>query len=667
MRKIALTAAVILSLTQVQAQFSYDYLKAADDYFRKGDFYSAAQYYEKFLNTGGKTREQVYRPYTIQSKSKKATVPVSNKEQAVYNTAEAYRLLNYYVKAEPFYQQSIQAGKDKFPLASYWHAVTLRALARYEEAEKAFAGFLNDYTTSDDYSEAARREIANLQFIQKELRKKDLKYYSVQPAGSSDTGAYYAPVWMDENTVLITSTRPEAGSGKNNEYTNRVYRASYTSGSMSGMEKLPLPQPKDVHQGVVTMTPDGNTIFLTRWMMEGAKKTSAIYSSTKSDGKWSEPSMLGAGINEAGFSAQQPYVMPGGKHLIYASDKPGGQGGFDLWMAELDATGKPSNSVNLGAAINTKWDEQAPYYHGASKSLVFSSNGRVGMGGLDFFYAKGEPGNWQEPVNFGYPVNSVKDDIYFASRGTEKNILADVLLSSDRAAACCLQLFSVKRVIPVKQVSGVVVACDSRTPINGAVVTVVDTITNQTVFTKTTDASGTYALTLDAFRPLKVMAATEGYHPGALSFAAPADEEANALSNPELCLSRIIVEGTKEVLDNVYFEFNKATVLEESHASLDKLVRLMNDNPNAVVEIGGHTDDKGGDAYNQRLSEARAQAVVEYLVSQGIDRSRLMAKGYGKSQPIAPNKSANGSDNPAGRDKNRRTEFKVLKNDNQQN
>jgi outer membrane protein OmpA-like peptidoglycan-associated protein len=163
------------------------------------------------------------------------------------------------------------------------------------------------------------------------------------------------------------------------------------------------------------------------------------------------------------------------------------------------------------------------------------------------------------------------------------------------------------------------------------------------------------------------MAATEGYHPGALSFAAPADEEANALSNPDLCLSRIIVEGTKEVLDNVYFEFNKATVLEESHASLDKLVRLMNDNPNAVVEIGGHTDDKGGDAYNQRLSEARAQAVVEYLVSQGIDRSRLMAKGYGKSQPIAPNKNANGSDNPAGRDKNRRTEFKVLKNDNQQN
>jgi outer membrane protein OmpA-like peptidoglycan-associated protein len=116
-------------------------------------------------------------------------------------------------------------------------------------------------------------------------------------------------------------------------------------------------------------------------------------------------------------------------------------------------------------------------------------------------------------------------------------------------------------------------------------------------------------------------------------------------------------------LDNVYFEFNKAIVLEESHASLNKLVKLMQDNPAMVVEIGGHTDDKGADNYNQRLSEARAQSVVAYLVSQGIEQSRLTAKGYGESRPIAPNKNPDGSDNPAGRDKNRRTEFKVLKNE----
>ena len=126
---------------------------------------------------------------------------------------------------------------------------------------------------------------------------------------------------------------------------------------------------------------------------------------------------------------------------------------------------------------------------------------------------------------------------------------------------------------------------------------------------------------------------------------------------------KIPVAGTTEVLDNVYFEFNKAIVLEESHASLNKLVKLMQDNPAMVVEIGGHTDDKGADNYNQRLSEARAQSVVAYLVSQGIEQSRLTAKGYGESRPIAPNKNPDGSDNPAGRDKNRRTEFKVLKNE----
>ena len=330
-----------------------------------------------------------------------------------------------------------------------------------------------------------------------------------------------------------------------------------------------------------------------------------------------------------------------------------------MWVAELDPQGRPSNPQNLGAVINTKGDEQAPYYHSPSRTLVFSTDGRVGMGGQDLFAAPGTVGNWGEPVNLGYPVNSVKDDVYFLSTGGAKNILENVLLSSDRSAACCLELFSLSKQRPVKQISGLVVACESNEPLAGASLSIVDA-GNQPVFTKVTDASGTYSFTLEDFAPLKANATKEGYRSGALEVGVPRDEETLLLANPAICLSKIPEVGETEVLNNVYYEFNKAYLLEASFASLDKLVAMLKDNPRVTIEIGGHTDSKGADDYNQRLSEARAQSVVDYLVGKGIDKTRLMARGYGETMPVAPNTHADGSDNPEGREKNRRTEFKIL-------
>jgi outer membrane protein OmpA-like peptidoglycan-associated protein len=189
-----------------------------------------------------------------------------------------------------------------------------------------------------------------------------------------------------------------------------------------------------------------------------------------------------------------------------------------------------------------------------------------------------------------------------------------------------------------------------------------DPSSNKTVFTKTTDASGQYSLTLEAFQPLKAVASTSGYNEGSLSFDGSADETLLTLSNPNLCLTKIPEVGTKEVMDNVYYEFSKAIVLEESFAALDRVVEYLIENPTLVVEIGGHTDSKGDDKFNQRLSEARAKSVVSYLVKKGIDKNRVRAKGYGETQPVAPNENADGTDNPEGREKNRRTELKVLKN-----
>jgi OmpA-OmpF porin, OOP family len=657
MKKI-FAAIVFFSCFSANAQFTYDYLKAADNYFKKADYYSAAQYYEKYLDMNNKGKANGFTPYVVQQGKKSGVkTAVSSREQAIYNLAESYRLLNDHIKAEPYYKEAIGFDKTQFPLATFHYATTLRALEKFADAEKQFTDFLAYYTTADEYQEKAQREIQNLQFIQAQLKKADIGSYTVQKfaEGLNATGANYAPVWMNANMLLFTSTRPENTATKNPVFTNRVYQAVYTDGVVGNVGRANLPEAKDMHQGVATITPDGNIMFLTRWTIRDAKKTSAIYTSNKNGDTWSEPVLVDAMINTPGFNAQQPFVMPDGHHLLYASDKAGGEGGFDLWSAEIDGSGKVLSTVNLGKTINTKFDEQAPFFHEPTSTLVFSTNGRVGMGGYDFFYSKGNIGNWNQPVNFGYPVNSVKDDIYFTSRGGARNILEDVLFSSDRSAECCLEMFSLRKTRPVKRISGIITACESGMPLAGVNVAIVDTINHKTIHTQVTDEQGRYEFTLTDFEILTAQASSKGYLTNSMVIRLPADLDAETLVNPALCITKPIV-----VLDNIYYEFNKAILLEESFPSLDKLVNMLNENPTMRIEIGGHTDSKGSNELNQKLSEARAQSVVDYLVSKGIDPARLESKGYGATKPIAPNKNADGSDNPEGRQKNRRTEFKVL-------
>jgi len=660
MKKYFFTVLSVLTATIVQAQFSYDYQRAANNYYAKGDYHSAAVYYEKYLADGKSKGGPAYDPYTVQKMNKQEKAVLMSKQQSIYNLAESYRLLNFHIKAESHYKEAITFDRSAFPLAKFRYATTLRALEKFEDAEKYFKEFLAEYTTDDTYRETAQREVNNIGFIKSQLNRNDLSLYAVKKSGPqlNTTGASYAPVLM--NTAFIfTSTRPDTNTVKNNVYINRIYSGSVKENGVENIEKLPIPQENDIHQGSVTFYSNGNIMYLTRWTIAGIQKKTAIYSSRKNGKTWSEPVMLDAIINTPGSNTQQPFVA--GNILYYASDRPGSLGGFDLWYATLDAAGTPSNPQNLGSTINTKYDEQAPYYHDASGTLVFSTNGRIGMGGYDFFSSKGTAGNWSEPVNFGYPVNSVKDDIYFTSQGTAKNILENIYFSSDRSAECCLELFTLKKTRPLTRISGLVVSCNGNVPINGATVNIIDTVSNKTLFTKVTGADGKYLIEMDEVIPLKAVATAEGYLPNAVHFTKPSVDDI-VLNNPAICLfdAPKDKEGTVTI-DNIYYDFNKATLREESFPVLDQLVSMLNENIDMKLEIGAHTDSKGTDAYNLKLSDARAKSVVDYLISKGIAVDRLESKGYGESKPVADNTNADGSDNPDGRQKNRRTEFKILK------
>ncbi len=331
MKKILLTICAAGCFAFAEAQYAVSYLTAADKYYNRGDYYSAAVYYEKFFEQDSSRRHpQQFNPYTAQQPVKKGNGKLSAKEDAVLHIAESYRLLHYPAKAETYYAKALAFGKEKYPFAYYYYGGVERALGKYDEAGKAFSNFLEVYKVDDAFTSGAKRELQDLAFIQQEL-KKDISLYSINKyAALNDSGANYAPVWMGNDTLLFTSTRTGA-SGATPKYVNRIYLAAYSGETVSNVTMLDMQQPPSLHQGVTAIVPGGKTIFLTRWAVKDGKKNAAIYTSNKLANGWTVPVALDTLVNVPGSSAQQPFVMPGGKFLLYASNRPGGFGGFDLW------------------------------------------------------------------------------------------------------------------------------------------------------------------------------------------------------------------------------------------------------------------------------------------------------------------------------------------------
>ena len=279
------------------------------------------------------------------------------------------------------------------------------------------------------------------------------------------------------------------------------------------------------------------------------------------------------------------------------------------------------------------------------------------MGGFDFYRSQvGADNVLSAPVNLGYPVNSVKNDIYMASTGNAFNYLQNVIIASDRDEDCCMKLYSLSKADFQRTVSGLVVDCKTRQPIGGATVKISDV--GGKTYDLTTDASGNYSVPVDEFKNLNVTASQPGYFNGIIRTYEPDNFEKEVFAMSTICLEPIPQRAIK--VENVYYEFDKASLNPESYPALDSLVQLLNDNPDMRIELSAHTDSKGSDAYNLRLSDGRAKSVVDYLVSKGISKNRLVSKGYGEAQPVAPNANADGSDNPDGRAQNRRTEFRVI-------
>jgi len=654
-----------LFTTVANAQFVTNSKRAADVYFQNKEYYAAAEYYKKALQITADSAGFVV-PYGFENRIKQESPKKDDYEYSVFQLAESLRLYKNFKDAESWYAIAKGFSNPKYILSGFWYGETLRANQKYSEAISAFEEFLSKYKTNDGYLAKGKSEIASCQFALYELRYPRLFDVDKLKNGINDKGSNYAGT-IQKDVFYFTSSRPVSASSKrevltDNEnakvskpetpYLNAIYEASGDPLTQSvTIKKLVTSDGKNKESAAAAFHPNGKAVYITGWTANGDKKIYQLVATPGTGKTWSEPIELAGQVNVKGFNSIQPFVTKDGKFLIFSSNKPGGSGKYDLWYAPLRADGSLGQAVNFGPGINTTEDEQAPYYNTDSKKLLFSANGRVGMGGYDFFESTGDLSSLSEPRNLGFPFNSSKDDLYFTPSADGD---AEGYISSDRESLCCLEVFHVKR--SYLTVKGIVLDCKTSKPLADATITLVD---SSETLTTTTDASGAYIFKVNSNRKLKITAEKASYFSKVLNFTYEDIAGKDTLFSPEICL--LPYDDKPIVLKDVLYEFNKATLTEDSKGKLDYLYTILVDNPTINIELSAHTDSKGTDAYNLDLSDRRAKSCVDYLISKGISTSRMRARGYGESQPVAPNQLANGKDNPDGRALNRRTEFKVIK------
>ncbi|HEV7229922.1 MAG TPA: OmpA family protein [Bacteroidia bacterium] len=482
----------------------------------------------------------------------------------------------------------------------------------------------------------------------------------IQNLGSAVNSSYadYSPVLSaDQNTLFFTSRRPETTGGQKDDegnYLEDIYMSTRTKAGWTKASNIGAPINTDGNEATVGLSPDGQTILI----YKDDNGDGNIYSTTLDGDVWSTPVKLNENINSK-YWEPSAFISADGNTIYFTSNRPGGYGGRDLYTSKRSPEGDWSKAVNMGPSINTPYDEDAPFIHPDGVTLSFSSNGHNTMGGFDIFTSLlSDDGNWSEPVNVGYPVNTTDDDIFYVvSPDSRKAYFTSFRDGGLGEKDNYMVTFLDRKETPLTLMKGIV-NDESGKPAKQVEITVTDNETGQVVgIYHTNSKTGQFLFILTPGKNYNITYQAKGHLFYSENMEIP--KKSNYYEIDRAVSLNPIVVGSKITLNNIFFDFDKATLRSVSNVELKNLVLLLKSNPNLKVEIAGHTDSKGDDAYNQKLSEERAMAVVNRLAAGGISADRMKAKGYGKTMPVAPNKKANGTDNPEGRQQNRRVELKI--------
>ncbi|MCF8359647.1 MAG: OmpA family protein [Prolixibacteraceae bacterium] len=412
----------------------------------------------------------------------------------------------------------------------------------------------------------------------------------------------------------------------------------------------------ETNVGAVSLSADGQWLFFTACNKPGGMGSCDLFFSRKVNGRWMPFENIGAPVNGTSWEAQ-PSISADKQFLYFASNRKGGQGRMDLWRSKisLNADGLPvfSEPENLGEQVNTPQNDFSPFIHADGQTLYFASDGRIGMGGSDLFVTRFNSSYWSGPENLGYPVNSFSDDFGLTVSPTAQTAVfsSDRDISNNSKDLYTFLLPEKFQPLPAGYVKGFVFDETSGQHLEALLeIGLLDQDAKQQVFS--TPSEG-YLVTLTVDRLYSFNINKKGYLFYSHHFNLKTKTELARARQFDIYLTPIKI-GQKVVLNNLFFDFDSYQLQEESFAELDQLVLFLRKNPKVEIEISGHTDNVGDEAYNQSLSENRAKVVVAYL-EKTVSENRIKFKGYGATQPESDNES------DEGRALNRRCEMKILK------
>ena len=607
---IALT---FLSITTIDAQDKSS--KKADKQFSKLEFVKAAESYKKIINNG------------------------KSSDYVVAQLAECYYNIFNTVEAEKWYATLAEDSSD--PDIIFKYSQMLKANGKYKLSNK----WMNKFVELRPADNRATSYLKNPNYLPKIISKG--KRFNVQ---NLDINSEYSDFGgtINNNKLYITSSRNTVGLfdlgrwitqrinyGWNNEPYLDIYSFDVTeSGSYLNEDYLGSNINTKYHEGLASFDNEGN-MYISRESFyeneyvkdpESNNITSliGIYKITKG-----EKNVVALNINSVEYSVKNPSVSSDGKTLYFSSDMPGGFGNFDIYKGDIDEQGNINNVENLGQKVNTEGQEMFPFI-GDKNNLYFSSDSQLGLGGLDVFFTKEVDGKWASVRNVGIPVNSNADDFAF----NMNEATGEGFVSSNRSGGKGSDdIYSIKRLIPICDVLLTANVMDAKTKLGiGSATTSISDNEGNIASTKTSSNEGVSEFMLVCDEAGKLIVSKEGYNSKIVDLKI-SNEEFTSIDVMLDPIEKIIV-AEKIELNTIYFDFDKSNIKAEAAFELDKLVQIMNKYPEMTVSIESHTDSKGPSSYNQRLSERRAKTTSQYVISKGIDSSRLSSAGKGESSPV---------------------------------